>query len=104
MVNNIMYIYLRRKLWLTRKKRRIGLTIVLLAGSSFTRLEQPLAFPTISAEVFAAKALILRELTEKLTPFIDIPWCKAGLFYIQKLVLCIEAYGIVTWKSESISQ
>jgi len=68
------------------------------------RNECPFAFPTMSAEVFAAKALILHEPAEKLTNYLDIPWCKADLFYIQKLVLCIEAYGKVTWQSESISQ
>jgi len=68
------------------------------------RNECPFAFPTMSAEVFAAKALILHEPAEKLTSYLDIPWCKADLFYIQKLVLCIEAHGKLTWQSESISQ
>jgi len=68
------------------------------------RNECPFAFPTMSAEVFAAKALILYEPAEKLISYLDIPWCKADLFYIQKLVLCIEAYGKITWQSESISQ
>jgi hypothetical protein len=68
------------------------------------RNECPFAFPTMSAEVFAAKALILHEPAEKLISYLDIPWCKADLFYIQKLVLCIEACGKVTWQSESISQ
>jgi hypothetical protein len=68
------------------------------------RNECPFAFPTMSAEVFAAKALILREPVEKLTGYLDIPWCKADLFYIQKLVLCIEAYGNVIWRDEHISQ
>ena len=67
------------------------------------RNECPFAFPTMSAEVFAAKALILHEPAEKLISYLDIPWCKADLFYIQKLVLCIEAYGKVTWQSESVS-
>ena len=68
------------------------------------RNECPFAFPTMSAEVFAAKALILHEPAEKLTSYLDIPWCKADLFYIQKLVLCIEAHGKFIWQSESISQ
>jgi len=68
------------------------------------RNECPFAFPTMSAEIFAAKALILCESAEKLTGYLDIPWCKADLFYIQKLVLCIEAHGNVTWQSEYISQ
>jgi hypothetical protein len=68
------------------------------------RNECPFVFPTMSAEVFAARALILREPAEKLTCFLDIPWCKADLFYIQKLVFCIEAHGKVTWQSEQILQ
>jgi len=67
------------------------------------RNECPFAFPTMTAEIFAAKALILREPAGKLTGYLDIPWCKADLFYIQKLVLCIEAHGKVTWKSEYVS-
>ena len=68
------------------------------------RNECPFAFPTMSAEVFAAKALILHEPGEKLTGYLDIPWCKADLYYIQKLVLCVEAYGNVIWQNEYISQ
>ena len=43
------------------------------------------------AEIFAARAWILEEPAEKLAPFLDIPWCRADLFYLQKLVLCLEA-------------
>jgi hypothetical protein len=68
------------------------------------RNECPFAFPTMSAEVFAAKALIIHEPADKLVRYLDIPWCKADMFYIQKLVFCIEAHGKVTWKSESISR
>jgi len=59
------------------------------------RNECPFAFPTMSAEIFAARALILRESPDKLQRFLDIPWCKADLFYIQKLVFCIESHGIL---------
>jgi len=68
------------------------------------RNECPFAFPTMAAEVFAARALVLREPAEKLTRFLDLPWCKADLFYIQKLVLCIEAYAEVTWHKVPASQ
>jgi len=57
------------------------------------RNECPFAFPTMSAEIFAARVLILGEPGDKLERFLDIAWCKADLFYIQKLVLCIEAHG-----------
>jgi outer membrane protein assembly factor BamB len=63
------------------------------------RNECPFSFPTMSAEIFAARALILREPAEKLTRFLDIPWCKADLFYIQKLVFAIEAHGKVLWQN-----
>ena len=66
------------------------------------RNECPFAFPTMSAEIFAARALILRESPDKLESFLDIPWCKADLFYIQKLVFCIEANGSVEWQRAPI--
>lgn len=53
---------------------------------------------TMAAEVFAVRVLILREPAEKLTRFLDIPWCKADLFYTRKLVFTIEAHGRITWK------
>jgi len=67
------------------------------------RNECPFVFPTMAAEVFAARALILREPATKLTRFLDIPWCKADLFYIQKLAFCIEAYGRITWLDTRLS-
>jgi hypothetical protein len=68
------------------------------------RNECPFAFPTMSAEIFAARAMVLREPPEKLTGFLDIPWCKADLFYIQKLILCIEASGRTTWQKTPASK
>jgi hypothetical protein len=55
------------------------------------RNETPFSFPTMSAEIFAAKALILREPVERLTEYIDLPWCKADEYYIQKLALAVAA-------------
>jgi len=55
------------------------------------RNESPFAFPTMPAEIFSARAWILGEPAEKLASFLDIPWCKADLFYLQRLVLCLEA-------------
>jgi hypothetical protein len=65
------------------------------------RNESPFAFPTMPAEIFAARAWILNEPAETLTRFVDIPWCRADLFYIQKLVCCIEAPGQTAWAAES---
>jgi hypothetical protein len=55
------------------------------------RNESPFAFPTMPTEIFAARAWILDEPAEKLGSFHDLPWCRADLFYIQKLALCLEA-------------
>ena len=63
------------------------------------RNECPFSFPTMADEVFAARALILHESAENLARYIDIPWCKADLFYIQKLVFAIEAHGKVLWQN-----
>lgn len=57
------------------------------------RNETPLALPTMSAEVFSARAMVLGEPPEKLRGYLDLPWCKADLFYIQKQVMCLEAAG-----------
>ncbi len=65
------------------------------------RNESPFAFPTMSAEIFAARAWILNERAETLTRFLDVPWCHADLFHIQKLVWCLDADGQMTWSRES---
>jgi hypothetical protein len=65
------------------------------------RNESPFAFPTMPAEIFAARAWILNEPAETLTRFLDVPWCKADLFYIQKLVWCLDAHDRTAWVGES---
>lgn len=65
------------------------------------RNESPFALPTMSAEIFAARAWILDEPADRLAGFVDIPWCRADLFYIQKLALCVEAYGRTSWQRAS---
>src|SRR5262249_12086760 len=40
------------------------------------RNECPYEFPTMSAEVFAGRSLILGEPPERLVSFLDRPWCK----------------------------
>jgi hypothetical protein len=62
------------------------------------RNETPFQFPTAAAEVFAARALILGEPAEKLARFVDIPWCKADLFYVEKVVFCLEAGEKTAWR------
>ena len=51
--------------------------------------ETPFSFPSMSAEIFAAKVLILHEPIERLERYIDLPWCKADEYYIQKLSLIL---------------
>jgi hypothetical protein len=53
------------------------------------RNETPFSFPTMSSEIFAAKALILEESAERLVHYVDLPWCKADEYYIQKLALLL---------------
>ncbi len=65
------------------------------------RNESPFALPTMPAEIFTARACILNEPAQTLAGYLDIPWCKADLFYIQKLVWCLDASGRTTWSSES---
>ncbi len=60
------------------------------------RNENPVVLPTAAADVFAARAWILDEPADALAGFLDVPWCRADLHYIQKLVWCLEA-GQTTW-------
>jgi hypothetical protein len=63
------------------------------------RNESAFAFPTMADEIFAVRAWVLGESPEKLARFLDLPWCKADLFYIRKLVLCIEAHAPIAWET-----
>ncbi len=63
------------------------------------RNEAPFQLPTTPAEVFAARAIILGEPAGKLRGFLDRPWCKADLFFIGKLVYCIEADAPLVWRN-----
>jgi hypothetical protein len=55
------------------------------------RNESPFSFPDMSADVFAAKALLLNEPADRLARYVDLPWCKADEFHIQKLALLARA-------------
>jgi hypothetical protein len=58
------------------------------------RNETPFSFPTMSAEIFAARSLILREPADQLARYVDLPWCRADEYYIQKLALVLGASGM----------
>jgi len=62
------------------------------------RNEASFSFPTMSAEIFNARALILREPQKQLAQYLDLPWCRADLFYLQKLVACLEADNETVWE------
>jgi hypothetical protein len=51
--------------------------------------EVPMAFPTESQEVFAARAMILGEPADKLSNYLDQPWCKGDEYYIQKQAMTL---------------
>ena len=56
------------------------------------RNEAPFSFPDMSADVFAARALILNEPADQLARHLDVPWCKGDEYYVQKLaILCARA-------------
>jgi hypothetical protein len=55
------------------------------------RNEAPFSFPDLSADVFAARALILGEAGEVLEKFVDVPWCKGDEYYVQKLAMVCGA-------------
>lgn len=55
------------------------------------RNEAPVQLPTTPLEIFTARALLLEEPAEKLSQFLDLPWCNADEFYIQKLALALNA-------------
>lgn len=47
---------------------------------------------------FQAKAFLVETPPEELAHAVDIPWCKADLYYIEKLALAIRARGKITWR------
>ncbi len=62
------------------------------------RNESPFSLPTMSAEIFAARARILHEPQDRLAAHVDLPWCRADLFYLQKLTACLEAGSPGQWQ------
>ena len=55
------------------------------------RNEAPFQLPSTPVEIFAARALILRQPAAELRTFVDLPWCKADEYYIRKLALTVLA-------------
>jgi hypothetical protein len=56
------------------------------------RNEAPFSFPDMSADVFAARALVLNEPAGQLARYLDVPWGRADEYYVQNLaMLCTRA-------------
>jgi hypothetical protein len=53
------------------------------------RNEVPYQMPSTPMEIFSARALILQESPEKLSTYLDLPWCRADEYYLQKLALVL---------------
>jgi hypothetical protein len=57
---------------------------------SYDAWETSIDRPNNSWAVFCARAMIFNDDSANLLRFLDIPWCKADLYYIQKLALAIS--------------
>ena len=55
------------------------------------RNEAPYQLPTTPLEIFTARAWLLEEPSSRLQAYLDIPWCHADEYYIQKLALTLGA-------------
>jgi hypothetical protein len=55
------------------------------------RNEVPFQSPTTPREIFAARALVLDEPAPDLARHVDLPWCRADEYYIEKLALTLRA-------------
>jgi hypothetical protein len=56
------------------------------------RNEAPYQLPSTALDIFSARSLILNEPAQRLESFLDLPWCKADEFYIQKIALALSAH------------
>ncbi|MEJ5341322.1 MAG: PQQ-binding-like beta-propeller repeat protein [Thermogutta sp.] len=62
------------------------------------RNESPFSLPSMAQEIFSAKALILQTPPDVLATWVDIPWCSADLYYIEKLAWTIRACRGIVWR------
>jgi hypothetical protein len=63
------------------------------------RNESPFDLPTSSMEIFSARAWILDEKFGSLVRYADTPWCHADLFYLRKLAIACESFGVRSWRN-----
>lgn len=57
-------------------------------------------FPDQALAIFRAKRFIGAEGRESLERWIDLPWCRADLYHVEKLALAIEASGATEWRGD----
>lgn len=55
------------------------------------RNEVPFQLPSTPLEIFAGRALLLQASGEELASYLDLPWCRADEYYLQKLALTLRA-------------
>ncbi len=65
------------------------------------RNEVPYQSPTTPLEIFTARALLLHENPDTLAGYLDLPWCRADEYYLQKLALTLLAHASGTDGNES---
>jgi hypothetical protein len=61
------------------------------------RNECPLELPTTSLDIFQARAWILGEPAAKLAGFVDIPWCRADEYHVEKIAMVLAAAAGTRW-------
>jgi len=62
------------------------------------RNESPFSLPSMAQEIFSAKALVLQTPPDVLATWLDIPWCSADLYYVEKLAWTIQACRGIVWR------
>jgi len=58
-------------------------------------------FPQHAIDIFAAQAMMLGASPDQLRLYLDRPWCRGDLYYVQKLVYAIRAQSAVVGKRVS---
>ena len=54
------------------------------------RNEVSYQLPSTPLEIFTARALLLGESSVQLARYLDLPWCRADEFHLQKLALILH--------------
>jgi hypothetical protein len=92
--------------WLAWHERPTGLGNVLEFGQwggyvksvEYIGGEYFLGAPLLSSSLFLAKARVIEEKPEALEGLLDMPWCVGDLYYVEKVVDTLLAYGQRPWR------